>query len=57
LAIATLQKAGFIQYAHGIINILDRAGLENAACECYEVARTQFAGVLRASAVLARGRP
>jgi hypothetical protein len=57
LAIATLQKAGFIQYTHGIINILDRAGLENAACECYEVARTQFAGVLRASAVLARGRP
>jgi CRP-like cAMP-binding protein len=51
IAAATLQKAGFIKYAHGIINILDRPGLEEAACECYEVARTQFAGLLRASAV------
>jgi CRP-like cAMP-binding protein len=56
IAAATLQKAGFIRYTHGIINILDRAGLENAACECYEVARTQFAGLLRASAVVASAR-
>jgi CRP-like cAMP-binding protein len=50
IAAATLQKAGFIKYAHGIIKVLDRPGLEEAACECYEVARTQFAGLLRASA-------
>ena len=50
IAAATLQKAGFINYAHGIIKILDRPGLEEAACECYDVARTQFAGLLRASA-------
>lgn len=47
IAAATLQQAGFIRYAHGIITILDRPGLENAACECYEVARDQFAGLLR----------
>jgi CRP-like cAMP-binding protein len=52
IAAATLQKAGFIKYAHGIIKILDRPGLEQAACECYEVARRQFAGLLRASAVI-----
>jgi len=47
IAAGTLQQAGFIRYAHGTITILDRNGLENAACECYEVAREQFAGVLR----------
>lgn len=45
IAAATLQNAGFIQYAHGKITILDRAGLETASCECYEVARAQFADV------------
>jgi CRP-like cAMP-binding protein len=47
IAAATLQQAGFIRYTHGVITILDRPGLENAACECYEVAREQFDGVLR----------
>ncbi len=30
IAAATLQQAGFIRYAHGIITILDRSGLESA---------------------------
>jgi CRP-like cAMP-binding protein len=47
IAAATFQQAGFIKYSHGTITILDRPGLENAACECYEVAREQFAGLLR----------
>lgn len=47
IAAATLQQAGFIKYNHGMIHILDRLGLESAACECYEVARTQFEGLLR----------
>jgi CRP-like cAMP-binding protein len=48
IAAATFQQAGFIKYSHGTIMILDRPGLENAACECYEVAHGQFAGLLRA---------
>jgi len=48
IAASTLQQAGFIKYTHGTIKILDRAGLENAVCECYEVARQQFDGLLRA---------
>lgn len=36
VAAATLQRAGIIRYQHGRITILDRVGLENAACECYE---------------------
>ncbi len=47
IAAATLQQAGFIRYGHGKITILDRAGLEDASCECYEVARGQFSGLLR----------
>lgn len=43
IAAGTLQNAGFIRYAHGNITILDRAGLQSASCECYEVARAQFA--------------
>ena len=47
IAAATLQQAGFIRYTHGVITILDRPGLESAACECYVVARDQFDGLLR----------
>jgi CRP-like cAMP-binding protein len=37
LVARTLQKAGLITYHHGHITILDREGLESAACECYRV--------------------
>jgi CRP-like cAMP-binding protein len=50
IAAGTLQKAGFIQYTHGTITIVNRAGLEDAVCECYAVARKQFEGLLRPSA-------
>jgi CRP-like cAMP-binding protein len=36
IAASTLQRAGVIRYQHGKITIVDRVGLENAACECYE---------------------
>lgn len=41
-ALEAFQHAGFVRYAHGRITIRDRRGLEEAACECYEVARVQF---------------
>ncbi len=47
IAASTLQRAGFIHYARGVITIVDRLGLESATCECYEVARRQFGGLLR----------
>jgi CRP-like cAMP-binding protein len=34
---AILQKAGLIQYSRGHVEILDRPGLEEASCECYDV--------------------
>ena len=36
-AAGSLQKAGLIRYARGRITVLDRPGLESAACECYGV--------------------
>ena len=46
IAAAALQQAGFIRYARGKIVILNRMGLEKAACECYAVAREQFGPLL-----------
>jgi CRP-like cAMP-binding protein len=43
LAAATLQHAGLITYHRGVITILDRAGLEAAACECYGIITQEFA--------------
>lgn len=47
IAAGTLQAAGIIEYSRGSIKILDRTNLENASCECYDVAREQFAETLR----------
>jgi CRP-like cAMP-binding protein len=38
----TLRTAGFIRYVHGRVTVLDRKGLEAAACDCYPVIRTLF---------------
>jgi CRP-like cAMP-binding protein len=42
LAAGALQRAGVIRYQHGHIAIVDRVGLENAACECYEAVATEY---------------
>ena len=41
-----LQRAGLIRYASGHITLLDRPGLEAAACECYGAVRQRFAALL-----------
>lgn len=35
VAAGALQRRGLIEYRRGVIRILDRAGLEGAACSCY----------------------
>jgi CRP-like cAMP-binding protein len=35
IAAGMLQKDGLIEYSRGVITILDREGLEAAACNCY----------------------
>lgn len=41
-----LQAAGLIRHRRGVVTILDRAGLEAAACECYRVIRGEYARLL-----------
>lgn len=43
-----LQKAGLIRYSRGSMEIVDRPGLEAAACECYEVIQHEFDRLLGA---------
>ena len=42
VAAGALQRSGAISYTHGHMTVLDRAGLEAAACECYGTVREQF---------------
>jgi len=40
LAAGSLKRKGLIQYTRGVINILDPAGLEENACECYQIIKS-----------------
>jgi len=42
-----LQRAGCIRYRRGHISVLDRAGLETRACECYNVVRKELNRLVR----------
>lgn len=42
LAARRLQRAGLIRYRRGVITLLDRAGLESSACECYRLIRSRY---------------
>lgn len=41
-AAGNLQRAGLIRYSRGHIEVLDREGLQKAACECYRVVKLEF---------------
>jgi CRP-like cAMP-binding protein len=41
-----LQNLGVIDYRRGRIQVLDRAGLEQRACECYAVVKTEYERLL-----------
>lgn len=42
LAAQSMQNAGLISYRRGTMQVLDRAGLEKASCECYAIVRKRF---------------
>lgn len=44
----SLQKADLIAYQRGRVTVVDRRGLERAACECYAVATALLSGVTAA---------
>ena len=41
-AAGRLQRAGLINYRRGHITVLERAGLDSRACECYEVVKKEL---------------
>ena len=45
-AAAMLQAGGLIEYDRGAITVLDRAKLEQRACECYAVVKREFERLL-----------
>lgn len=42
LAAIALQSGGFIKYSRGKINIIDREGLEEFSCDCYQVIKPDY---------------
>lgn len=46
---STLQQAGLIRYSRGRVRVVDRAGLENAACECYGIVTREYERLLKSS--------
>lgn len=41
-AAGALQRAGFIRYSRGRIVMLDREGMEDFSCECYQITKDEF---------------
>jgi len=50
IAASILQRAGFIRYSRGRIEIVDRAGLESASCECYGVIAREYERLIGSAA-------
>lgn len=46
VAVGALKEAGLINNGHGRITILDRQGLEEAACECYRTVQDEYENLL-----------
>jgi CRP-like cAMP-binding protein len=42
----TLQQAGMIRYARGKIQVVNLAGLQETACECYGTVKSQYQALL-----------
>jgi CRP-like cAMP-binding protein len=45
-AACDLQEAGLIRYSRGHVEVLDRAGVEQRACECVKVIQREYARLL-----------
>jgi hypothetical protein len=47
LIAGVLQRQGLIRYQRGKVKILDRGGLEEAACDCYRIAKELYVSLYR----------
>ena len=55
LAAQSMQTAGLISYRRGTIQVLDRAGLEKASCECYAIVKERFDAFLTPPSTAVQG--
>ena len=55
LAAQSMQTAGLISYRRGTIQVLDRAGLEKASCECYAIVKERFDAFLSPPSTAVQG--
>jgi CRP-like cAMP-binding protein len=55
LAAQSLQAAGLISYQRGRIRVVNRAGLEQASCECYAIVRERFEAFLTPPSTAVQG--
>src|SRR5471032_2261165 len=55
VAAQALQTAGLISYRRGKIQIVDRAGLEKASCECYAIVKERFDAFLTPPSTAVQG--
>jgi len=55
LAAQSLQSAGLISYRRGKIQVVNRAGLEQASCECYAIVRERFEAFLTPPSTAVQG--
>jgi CRP-like cAMP-binding protein len=53
-AAGRLQQAGLINYSRGQITVLDRVGLEERVCECYQVVKTETDRLLPSFPIMVR---
>jgi hypothetical protein len=56
LAAQSMQTAGLISYRRGTMQVLDRAGLEKASCECYAIVKERFDAFLTPPSTAVQGR-
>src|SRR6202011_833681 len=55
LAAQSMQTAGLISYRRGAMQVLDRAGLEKASCECYAIVKERFDAFLTPPSTAVQG--
>jgi hypothetical protein len=41
-AATKLREQGLIRYVRGVIEIIDREGLNEVSCECYEAVKSEY---------------
>jgi CRP-like cAMP-binding protein len=55
LAAQSLQTAGLINYRRGLMQVLDRPGMEKTTCECYAIVKKRFDAFLTPPATAVQG--